>query len=177
MDTIGVVSILEDKPYRDVKDLWKLFEKEFDSVGVQAFNHPHITFQAGKTESIRQLKKDFQKIVPDIKPFVIEINGARHFDKKVIYLKVEKTAELIRINTLINQFLKTHCQGLFEYFVPPNWIPHITLAMDDLTEENFKKAWSQLKDSKIKFKQKLHNICIVKWHPNGKIGIAKKYEL
>jgi 2'-5' RNA ligase len=177
MDTIGVVSILEDKPYKDVKNLWKLFEKEFSSVGVQTFNHPHIAFQAGKTETFRQLKKDFQKIVPNIKPFNIEVNETRHFDKQVIYLKVGKTAELIRINKLINQFLKIHCQSLFEYYTPKNWVPHITLAMDDLTEENFEKAWSQLKHSKIKFKQKLHNICIVKWHPNGKIGIAKKYAL
>ena len=177
MDTIGVVSILEDKPYKTVKELWRLFEKEFDSVGVLTFNHPHITFQAGKTESIRQLKKDFQKFVSNIKPFDIEVNRTRHFNKKVIYLRVGKTTELIRINKLINQFLKTHCQSLFKYFTPPNWIPHVTLAMDDLTEENFERAWSQLKHSKIKFKQKLHNICIVKWHPDGKIRIAKKYEL
>jgi 2'-5' RNA ligase len=174
---IWIVSVLENKLYKDVRKIWKLFEKTYGSVGVQIFSHPHITFQGGKTDNPRQLKEDFQKTVSKIHPFEIEVSGIAHFDKKVIYLKVEKTNGLIELNKLINQFLKSHCTGLLEYFTPENWIPHITLAIDDLTEENFEKAWNQLKHSKSKFKQKLHNICIVKWHPSGKIKIARKYAL
>ena len=173
---IWIVSVLENKPYKDVKKIWKLFEKKYGSVGVQIFSHPHVTFQGGKSDNLRELKKGFQEIASKMKPFEIGVSGIAHFDKKVIYLKVEKTNSLIELNKLINQFLKSHCTGLLEYFTPENWIPHITLAIDDLTEENFEKAWNQLKHSKIKFKQKLHNICIVKRYPNGKIKIAQKYD-
>ena len=177
INQIWILSILEDQPYKDVKIFWKLFEKKYRSVGVQIFSHPHITFQGGKTYNLGQLKKDFQKTVSKIKPFEIEVSGIAHFNKKVIYLKVEKTNNLIELNNLINQFLKEHCKSLLEYYLPKNWIPHICLAMDNLTERDFEKAWDELKDSKFRFKQKLHNICIVKRHPDGKIKIAKKYEL
>jgi len=33
MDTIGIPSILENKRYEDVTNLWELFEKEYGSVG------------------------------------------------------------------------------------------------------------------------------------------------
>jgi 2'-5' RNA ligase len=56
-------------------------------------------------------------------------------------------------------------------------MPHITLAMDDLTEQNFDKAWNRFKRSKIEFEQELHNICLVKWCSDGEIKIAKRYEL
>ncbi len=44
MDQIWIVSILEDKLYQDVKSLWRLFAREYNSVGVQIFSHPHVTF-------------------------------------------------------------------------------------------------------------------------------------
>jgi len=177
MDQIWIVSVLEDKPYRDVKNLWKLFETKYNSVAVQIFSHPHVTFQGGKTDNARQLKKDFQEIISKTKPFEIEVNGPRHFNKKVIYLEVEKTYKLVEINQRINQFLKAYCHDLFEDYTPWNWIPHITLAMDDLTAGNFQKAWTELRDSELRFRQKLHNLCIVKQYPSGKVRIAGRYEL
>lgn len=177
MNQIWIVSILEDKPYKDVKNLWKLFEREYNFIGVQIFSHPHITFQGGKSDNLRQLKRSCQEMALKIKPFRIEVSGIAHFDKKVIYLKVERTDSLIKLNKLVNRFLKNHCDDRLEYFTPKNWSPHITLATDDLTKRNFEKAWDELKDSKIKFKQKLHNLCLVKRCPDGKIRIAKRYKL
>jgi 2'-5' RNA ligase len=177
VDQIWILSVLEDKPYRDVKKLWKVFETEYDSVGVQIFSHPHVTFQGGKTADLRQLKRDFQETISKIRPFEIEVNGPRHFDDKVIYLEVEKTQRLIELNKRINQFLKIHCHNLLEDYAPGSWIPHITLAMDDLSKRNFEKARAELKDSRIQFRQRLHNICIVQRYPDGKIRIGKRYEL
>jgi 2'-5' RNA ligase len=174
---IWIASVLENKPYKDVRKIWKLFEKKYSSVGVQIFSHPHITFQGGKSDNLKELKKGFQEIASKMKPFEIEVTGIAHFGKKVIYLKVEKTNGLIERNKLINQFLKSHCKDLLEYYTPENWIPHVCLAMDDLTEDNFEKSWSELKHSKIKFKQKLYNICIVKRYLDGKVRIAKRYML
>ena len=171
------MSILEGKPYREVKNLWKLFETKYSSVGVQLFSHPHVTFQGGKTDNTRLLKIDFQWINSKIEPFEIEVNGPRHFDKKAIYLEVEKTPGLVQIDKLINRFLKVHCHGLLEDYTPGNWIPHITLAMDDLTAGNFQKAWTELRHSELRFRQKLHNVCIVQRYPDGKIRIGKRYEL
>lgn len=176
-DQIWIASILEDRPYRDVKSLWSLFARKYNSVGVQIFSHPHITFQGGKTNNTRQLKKDFQEMASEVKPFEIRVNGPRHFGKRVIYLEVEKTRELIETDELIHRFLRARCHGLFENYAPGNWIPHVTLAMDDLTESNFDKAWAELKDSRIRFRQRLRNLCIVKRHPDGKIKIAGRYKL
>ncbi|UCB51556.1 MAG: hypothetical protein JSV10_06050, partial [Candidatus Zixiibacteriota bacterium] len=75
------------------------------------------------------------------------------------------------------RFLRARCHGLFQDYAPGNWIPHVTLAMDDLTKSNFEKAWADLKDTRIRFRQELHNLCVVKQHPNGKIKIARRYSL
>jgi len=177
INTIGILSILENKQYKEVKKLWKLFEKKYNSTGVQSFNHPNITFQCGKTSNIKQLTNDFQGIISAIKPYEINVSEIGHFNKEAIYLKVKNSNNLLNINKLINRFLKNYCKELFENYNPQNWVPHITLAMNDLTNKNFENAWHELSNITIEFKQTLHNICIVKVFPDSKIRIIKKFEL
>jgi len=177
MDVIGVLSVLEDEPYRDVKRIWRLIERKYCFVGVQNFNHPNMTFQGGETNNLRQLRRDFQGIVSKIEPFEVEASGLGHFNKKVIFLKVEKSEFLVEMNKAINQFLLNYCERLHPSYTPRRWIPHITLAMDDLTAENFEEAWKELEQLKLAFKQKLHNICIVKRYSPDKIKLVERYEL
>ncbi|MHA1582111.1 MAG: hypothetical protein ACTSYM_06435 [Candidatus Baldrarchaeia archaeon] len=80
METIGISSILEGKPYKVVKKLWKTFEEKYNSVGVQIFSHPNITFQVGETKNLKQLKKNFEILINEIKPFEIEVDGFGHFN-------------------------------------------------------------------------------------------------
>ena len=168
---------MEGQPYRNIKRLWTLFERKYDSRAVQAYSHPHICYQAAKTSNVGQMKKDLQQLVWQIRPFEIAVDGFRHFRNEVIYLGVRKTRELTKIHKLVHRFLETHCQDLFELYSPEHWIPHITLAMEDLSEDNFKRAWREFEGSSIHYKQRVHNICMVKWYPNGKIRIARRYEL
>jgi 2'-5' RNA ligase len=177
VETIGIVSNLEGQPYKKIKKLWASLERKYDCVAFEQYAHPHVSFQAARTSDIRQLKTDFQKLVSQIKPFKIEVGGLRHFDKKVIYLQIRKTQELVEIHRLVDHFLQTRCQDLFEYYTPENWIPHLTLAQKVPTVRNFEKAWHELTDSRLRFRQRLHNICMVKWYPDGKIKIAKRCEL
>lgn len=174
---IGIVSNLEDQPYREVKKLWALFERKYSSRAIQAYSHPHFTYQIARTSDIKGLKFEFRKLAGQIGPFEIEVHGARHFRKDVIYLAVRKTRELAGIHGQVHRVLETRCQDLLELYTPKNWIPHITLAMEDLTEDRFEEAWKEFEGSKIAFKQRVHNLCMVKFYPDGKIRIAKRCQL
>jgi 2'-5' RNA ligase len=176
-DTIGIVSNLEGEPYREVKKLWALFERKYEAKAIQAYSHPHFTYQIAKTSDIKRVKMEFRKLAAQIGPFEIEVDGARHFRKDVIYLTVRKTQALARIHKVVHRFLETRCRDMLELYAPKHWIPHVTLTMEDLTEDNFEKAWREFKGSNIRFKQRIHNICIVKFHPDGKIRITRRYEL
>jgi 2'-5' RNA ligase len=176
-ETIGIVSNLEDRPYKDVKRLWALLKRKYDCVAYEQYGHPHVSFQAANSSDIRQLKKSLQTLAAQIEPFEIEAGGIMHFNRKVICLEVRKTERLIQIHQRINQFLQSRCRGLFEYYLPAKWIPHITLAQEAPTIESFEKAWRELKNSKLRFRQRLHNMCMVKWCPDGRIRIAKRYKL
>jgi 2'-5' RNA ligase len=177
MDTIGILSILEDQPYKEVKQLWKLYKKQYNSIGVQTFNHPNLAFQGGEAKEIKTLTRDFKDFAAEIEPFEIEVDGFGSFNRRVIYLRVKKSREIIRINKAVNQYLKSHLVKVFEEYTLERWIPHITLAMDDLVENEFDRAWGSLSGVKFRFEQKLSNICLVKRYSSGKIKILRKYLL
>lgn len=177
METIGIVSNLEGQPYKNIKKLWASLERKYDCVAVEQYAHPHVSFQAARTSDIRQLKRDMQKLTSRIKPFEIEVCGLLHFDKQVICLQIKKTGELLQVHKWINRFLEARCRDLFGYYRPENWIPHLTLAQRVPAERVFQKAWAELEDSRIEFRQRLHNLCMVRWCSDGKIRISKRYEL
>ncbi|OGD59433.1 hypothetical protein A3K78_07465 [Candidatus Bathyarchaeota archaeon RBG_13_52_12] len=177
MDIIGILSVIEDQPYKEVMRLWKLFEKQYNSIGVQIFNHPNLTFQGGEVKDIKVLTRDFRDLAAEIEPFKIEVDGFGRFDKRVIYIRVMKSREIARINEAVDQLLRSSGVAVFEEYTPEHWIPHITVAMDDLVGSEFDKAWSSLSGVKFGFEQKLHNICLVKRHSSGKIKILKKFLL
>jgi 2'-5' RNA ligase len=177
MATIGILSILEDQHYKEVKQLWKLFEKQYHSIGVQTFNHPNLTFQGGEAKDVKALTRNFRDFASEIEPFEIEVDDLGSFYRKVIYLRVRKSKEIARINQVVNQYLKSRSVKVIDEYAPERWIPHITIAMDDLLEDEFDKAWRDLSGTRFRFEQKLHNICLVKRYSSGKIKILRKHLL
>ena len=177
IEIYGIVALLEGEQYNQVKKFWNYFEERFNSRAVQEFAHPHLTFQAGRTHAITEFKKDFAKFAARLKPISLEVDGFGHFDKRVIFLKVKLSKRLYELNSAINKRLANYFDEVFDLYKPEIWVPHITLAMDDLTEENFDKAWKDLKGGEFKFRQTLHNLALVKLHSNGKIRLVKRFEL
>ncbi len=177
VDVIGILSILEDQPYLEVKRLWELSEKKYHSKGVQSFDHPNITFQGAVLKDVNELTEDFRNFAAGINPFKIEVSGFGCFDKNVIFLKVEKSDELSGINESVNSFLENRSMRIFDEYTRERWVPHITLAMDDLSTIEFDKAWKYFSNKECWLNEILHNLCLVKRDTLGKIRIIGKYSL
>jgi 2'-5' RNA ligase len=177
MEIIGVLSLLEDAPYHEIRKLWKLIQRRYHSKGVQSFSHPNITFQGGKTNRLQELERGFSELALRIKPFEIHSASLGDFDRNVIYVRVRKDHDLARVNRLVNTFLNLYCEELFESYCPTRWVPHITLAMEDLTERDFEAAMGDLGNRGREFSQTIHNICLVRKCTDERIRIVRKLEL
>jgi 2'-5' RNA ligase len=176
---IGVVSILEGDAYKETKRMWRLFEREHNSKGIQNFAHPHLSFQGGICEEIKVIDANLKKLSAQIKPFLIRIEGMNAFQKPdhAIFQEVVQSKTLQRIHKKIDALLRKYCSQTFELYSPQNWHPHVTLACEDLTQNNFQKAKKDLENYHPRYKLKVHNICLVKWYDKDKIRIYKKYVL
>ena len=159
--------------------MWRFFEREYNFKAVQNFPHPHLSFQVGICEDIKIISANLKKISAHIKPFLIKIEGMNTFDEpdRVIFWEVIPTKILQKVHNKIDTLLQEYCSQTFALCSPQNWHPHVTLAQEDLTPNKFQKAKKDLKNYQPRYKLKIHNICLVRWHDRDKIRIYKKYIL
>jgi len=158
--TVGVLSILEGPARDEVLRLWKLFETKYDSRAVQTFAYPHLTFHAGGCLDVAALDDALTEFCQIDYPLDVEIDGVGYFELEspVIYLKVLPNPKLLALHEQIGAVMQTHCVSMFESYLPDNWVPHITLAMGDLTPANFQRAWRDLQNTHPQFRTTLSNM-------------------
>jgi 2'-5' RNA ligase len=177
---LGVVSILEGEAYAETKEMWRFFEKEYDSKAIQNFPHPHLSFQGGISEDLKTVASKLEDLSSKINPFPVTIGGIGTFEKpeRVIFLSVTKTKILQRIHKNIYDLLQEYCSQTFRFYSPQDWTPHITLVQGDITPNLFRKAKKDLENYRPIHKLILHSICLVRWYDRDrKIRIHKKYVL
>ena len=106
---------------------------------------PHITIKwPFETESIAPFEAYCKKLVEEIKPFDIEVNGYGFFEPKAIFLKVVSSKDLVSLHLNILNDLKKQFKIEKNPFEGPNQQFHTTLAYEDLSEEMFHKAKEEL---------------------------------
>ena len=89
----------------------------------------------------------------------------------------EKTPEIVSLNETLTLFLARHCSSVFEQYSPENWIPHISIALEDLDEVTFRSVWNEVKDDTIEFNSMIHNLWIVRWETQKDKGIIRTFTL
>ncbi|MEH7113276.1 2'-5' RNA ligase family protein [Neobacillus niacini] len=177
--TIGIASIMTGIERDEVLRYWNVFETEYNSIGVQSFDHPNLGFQAGRCSNIDSLKDELSNLCAALSPFEVIVEGFGFFEapSKVVYLKVNKTDGLLELHKKINKSLAEYCKDLFEFYTPENWVPHITLAMDDLSETGFNDFKKRYKDYLPSFKQTISNLALVEFKNNGRVELLSSYEI
>jgi 2'-5' RNA ligase len=176
--TVGVLSVLEGAALDEARRLWRLFETVYASKGVQSFDHPNVTFQGGQCRDVARLDSALLDLNRQLRAFEIIIDGLGYFEvcSNVVFLKVQPTEELRRINRAVNDVLRGHCDELFEYCLPRKWVPHVTVAMEDLTDENLERVKKDLGEYHPYYRQVLSNIHLVqRCEDTGRIEILRSY--
>jgi 2'-5' RNA ligase len=162
-ETVGVLSIFEGDLAQEGWRLWKLFENRYASKGVQSFDYPNVTFQGGTCHAIAPVESALVDLSRSLHPFTVTIDGLDYFDgpAKAVFLNVEISDELKQLNRTFNAMLSKLCESVFEHYRPEKWRPHVTVAMSDLTDDNFARAWHDLRDYHPHYQQIVSNICLV----------------
>lgn len=160
---VGVMTILEGPLREEAKRLWQLFEDEYGSVGVQTFAHPNLTFGAGKCEDVSALDKALAGVTQRLEPFELVVRGIDAFQEpaRVLFLSIAQTDELMRVHRTIHGVLALYCPEIASYYRPQSWVPHVTLAMGDLTEEAFNRARADLSCYRSGLRDMANNISLI----------------
>ena len=180
LKTVGVLSLLEGTLLAEARRLWKLFETEYGSTGAQAFDYPNLTFQGGICDDVEGLAGALAGMCQQTAPVEIIVDGLGYFETPAptVYLKVQRTEELQHINRAVNAVLSATCVHVAEYYLPERWVPHVTLAMGDLTPHDLERSRQDLRQYHPRYQQVISSLQLVQRHePTGRIEIVQGYPL
>ncbi|MDA3864152.1 MAG: hypothetical protein PF689_09840 [Deltaproteobacteria bacterium] len=178
-ELIAVISIVEDPLGEKVKELWQTFENQYNTKGVQIFKYPSVTLAGGSIspDKLKILKENFQRFGTKVKPWILSVEKYDHVEQDSIYMKVERQQEILAVNILVNSFLEIFCDELIEDYKPENFRPHIALAMNDLEDEQFDRAWKVYAAEKCNYQQQINNIILVKFEEDGHLEMIARAKL
>lgn len=159
----------------EAQRLWKLFAIEYGSSGVQCFDYPNVTFQVGHCQDVTYLGDALAQLSHQFIPFELTIDGWACFERSgVFYLKVHPTAKLGAIHRAVNGLLRQHGVEVFDHYRLEEWVPHVTVAMQDLTAENLTRAKQDMQGYHPRYRQLISNIHLVqRCHELGRIELVR----
>jgi 2'-5' RNA ligase len=107
---------------------------------------PHITLHM----PFRWIEKNEEELVQNLTEFVernmpvtIKLNGFSSFPPRVIFMKVEITSELEKLQKNLERYFKRHLNLFNANYKELPFHPHLTLAFRDLKKPNYQKAWEE----------------------------------
>lgn len=170
----GLVSILPIPYYEQVELLWEELEVEHNLQGIRVTPYPHFSWQIARDYDIERLKINVQDIAQTSRPFMVRSTGLGLFTgpSPVIYIPVVKDAALINLHTKLWESTQASSQGLSPFYSPEAWMPHISLAYEDVKPSNIGAVMEKLAFRSFTWEMNIDHIALI-YEPEGQIGTLK----
>jgi 2'-5' RNA ligase len=148
---IALLPNLEIQDYAD--QIKEYFAQNYHSIGAQK-SPPHITLQLPfewEIEALPILEQALTSFAATQIAVPITLNGFGAFPPRVIYINVLKTPQLLALQ----QDLMTYCEASLGIVNPVSptrsFVPHMTVAVRDLTKQNFDAAWAEFQTRQVNY--------------------------
>jgi 2'-5' RNA ligase len=130
----GIVSLLAEPYYSKVEQLWRELELDCGLQGIKVTPIPHFSWQVASDYEVDLLRLVLKDIAAATRPFRVRTAGLGMFSgpKPVIFINVVKTDEMLHLHKLVWERTHQCAHDISPLYAPQSWIPHITLAHDDL---------------------------------------------
>lgn len=142
----GIASLL-DKPHSAlVEDLWHKLETHCGLTGAQTTPIPHFSWQVVEEYDMPRLESAMCQIASQTKPFLVRTTGLGLFTgpSPIVFVPLVKDAPLLRFHERIWEAMQDIAIHPSPYYAPQAWLPHITLAYDDVDPASLSCAMQTL---------------------------------
>jgi 2'-5' RNA ligase len=159
----GIVSLLDDKHYQLVEDLWGELAREFGVQGVYITPYPHFSYHVAARYNVESLAPIIERITSNITTFHVRTGGLGIFTGAipVIYIPVVRSLELTQLHEVLWQEISPTAFGAQEYYHPGQWMPHITTGFGDINKENLPSIVGWLNERDFNWEITVNNIAFI----------------
>ncbi|MBN1665783.1 MAG: 2'-5' RNA ligase family protein [Anaerolineales bacterium] len=167
----GLVSVLDEAHFAQVHALWAELEKACGLNGIHVTPIPHFSYQIASDYDWAGLQVVMEELAAQTQPFQVNTTGLALFtgQRIVAYLPVVRTAALSRLHQQIWERVRPLSVAPNPYYDPDLWMPHISLAYQDVTPERLACLMNCLAGRSFDWQIKIDNLTLI-YEPDGSIG-------
>ncbi|MHA1670803.1 MAG: hypothetical protein ACTSV5_09515 [Promethearchaeota archaeon] len=170
----GLVSLLDNSHYKIVKDIWSELETNFGLTGIKVTPFPHFSWQVAEDYEWDIMVEKIKEISKNISPFIVKTSSLGIFSGKspIIFIAVMKDLNLIKHYENIFNIAEPVSKGIVPYYYPNVWVPHISLAYSNVTENNIGDVMKFLTFRNFNWEINIDNLALI-YEPTGVVGELK----
>src|SRR5688572_11557539 len=156
VEKLYFIAIIPPSPiYEEALDQKMYFKEKYNSKA-SLNSPPHITLHMPfrwMEQAEEDLAVHVEKFAAENTPVPIWLNGFASFPPRVIFINVEITQEIRRLQKNLEQYFKRNLNLFNANYKELAFHPHLTLAFRDLKKPNYHKAWAEfaVKDYQANF--------------------------
>lgn len=156
----GLVTLLPPHLSALTEALWAELASTLGLRGVYTTPFPHFSYHVALDYDPARLAAALAPIAAAAQPFTVTTTGLAAFTgpAPVLYLPVVRTAELSAFHALVWHALEPTATGSQAHYAPAAWVPHITLALGDLTPATLADATRHLADRAFNWQFAVDNL-------------------
>jgi 2'-5' RNA ligase len=148
-----IALVAPDDIQEQITEIKLYFAERYNSRG--ALNSPpHITLQPPfewAAADVVQLEESLNQFAATRVPIPVTLSGFAAFAPRVIYADVVKSPQLLEIQTDLMSYVAANLGIVDRISQTRPFVPHMTVAFRDLTEENFQTAWLEFAARELHF--------------------------
>lgn len=115
---------------------------------------PHVTLQAPflwRDENLPLLERSLQEFASRQAPVPITLSGFGAFAPRVLYMYVQKTPSLLKLQANLLAYLEATLAIVDPVAKRRSFTPHLTVASRNVTPPTFQQAWTALQSRSAEF--------------------------
>jgi len=161
----AIISELNPNASDAVKKIWEQLSNECELDAIFQLPTPHLTWVICQNLDIETTVQTLSKAAKQENRIFTLTTGLGIFTgvPPVLYLPVVKTQKLLCFHQDLWGKLARFTNNLEEVYSPEAWVPHITLAINDLTGENLTCAINLLTREQIRIEIIIDSLSLVEF--------------
>ncbi|HEY9835144.1 MAG TPA: 2'-5' RNA ligase family protein [Stenomitos sp.] len=168
-------------PPQDIQDyanqVKEYFAQNYNSRKAQN-SPPHITLQPPfewSLDNLSVLEQTLSFFAESQTPVPIILQGFGAFVPRVIYINVIKTPELLSLQGDLMAHMEEHLGIVDSVSKTRPFSPHMTVAFQDLTRQNFRAAWPEFQHRELEFKFAVSQLTLLV-HDGKRWNVSRNFD-
>lgn len=159
----AIVSALDD-PHREMVDnIWGELKAVFGLQGVAGSTRPHFTYHVAEAYDAAAAEGALAAFARNTAAFTIQTHGLGVFrgEETVLYLHISPSPALAAMHRGVWDAVAAIATAPKAVYAEATWVPHITLAIGDLTDDVLPLALRFLNRREYTWTIPVTNVCLI----------------